>query len=174
MNSRTIGLTLLIVCCLSIGAVGDAAAVEVINWRSYEEGLVVSKVEKKKVFLHFYADWCVFCGKMAKETFQNPAVISYLNNNFIPVRVNTDKEPGTAGQYGVTGLPSTWFLTAMGEAIAAIPGFIPPDALLSMLKEINGISTGSQGPMGLFPIGGYLLLEPDNHHIYDSRVAKID
>ena len=143
MNSRTIGLTLLIVCCLSIGAVGDAAAVEVINWRSYEEGLVVSKVEKKKVFLHFYADWCVFCGKMAKETFQNPAVISYLNNNFIPVRVNTDKEPGTAGQYGVTGLPSTWFLTAMGEAIAAIPGFIPPDALLSMLKEINGISTDS-------------------------------
>ena len=129
--------------CLSIGSLGVTSAVEVINWRSYEEGLAVSKVEKKKVFLHFYADWCVFCGKMAKETFQNPAVISYLNDNFISVRVDTDRDPGTAGQYGVTGLPSTWFLTEMGEAIGTVPGFIPPDALLSMLKEVNGINTGS-------------------------------
>jgi thioredoxin-related protein len=123
---------LLIAVCLSMGFFSDASAVETINWRSYEEGLVVSKAEKKKVFLHFYADWCVFCAKMAKETFQNPAVVSYLNNNFIPVRVDTDK--------GVTGLPSTWFLTEMGEAIGTVPGFIPPDTLLAMLKEVNGIN----------------------------------
>jgi thioredoxin-related protein len=45
--------------------------------------------------------------------------------------------------YGVTGLPSTWFLTRMGEAIVSVPGFIPPETLLSMLKEVNGIDTGS-------------------------------
>ena len=143
LNVKYISCALLISFFLSLGFLGDTAAVEGINWRSYEEGLVVSKAEKKKVFLHFYADWCVYCGKMAKETFQNPAVISYLNNNFIPVRVDTDKEPGTAGQYGVTGLPSTWFLTEMGEAIGTVPGFIPPDTLLSMLKEVNGLNTGS-------------------------------
>ena len=86
-----------------MGLISDTVAVETINWRSFEEGLVVGKAEKKKVFLHFYADWCVFCAKMAKETFQNPAVVSYLNNNFIPVRVDTDKEPATAMKYGVTG-----------------------------------------------------------------------
>jgi thioredoxin-related protein len=31
----------------------------------------------------------------------------------------------------------------MGEAIGAVPGFIPPDTLLTMLKEVNGIDTGS-------------------------------
>jgi thiol:disulfide interchange protein len=129
--------------CLSTGFFADTSAAGGITWRSYEEGLVVSKAEKKKVFLHFYADWCVYCGKMAKETFQNSAVVSFLNNNFIAVRVNTDKEPDTAMRYGVTGLPSTWFLTRMGEAIGAVPGFIPPDTLLTMLKEVNGIDTGS-------------------------------
>jgi len=129
--------------CLSIGFLGETSAAEGINWHSYEEGLVVSKAEKKKVFLHFYAVWCVYCGKMAKETFQNPAVVSYLNNNFIAVRVDTDKQPDTAMKYGVTGLPSTWFLTRMGEAIGAVPGFIPPDTLLSMLKKVNDIDTGS-------------------------------
>jgi thioredoxin-related protein len=126
-----------------MGFFSDTFAAEGIKWHSYEEGLVVSRAENKKVFLHFYADWCFYCGKMSKETFQNPAVVSFLNDNFISVRVNTDKEPDTAIKYGVTGLPSTWFLTRMGEAIFRVPGFIPPDSLLTMLKEINGINTGS-------------------------------
>ncbi len=143
MNSKYLSWALLIAFCLSMGFFSDTSAVETINWHSYEEALVLSKAEKKKVFLHFYADWCGFCGKMAKETFQNPAIVSYLNNNFIPVRVDTDRDPATAMKYGVTGLPSTWFLTEMGEAIGTIPGFIPPDTLLAMLKEVNGINTGS-------------------------------
>jgi thiol:disulfide interchange protein len=143
LNIKNISCAFLIAICLFPAVIEDATAVEGIKWRSYEEGLVVSKVEKKKVFLHFYADWCVFCGKMAKETFQNPAVVSYLNSNYIPVRVDTDKEPGTAAKYGVTGLPSTWFLTEMGEAIGTVPGFIPPDSLLSMLKEVHKLNTGS-------------------------------
>ena len=143
MKLKTIIYTMVITFYLSMGFSSDTAAVESINWRSYEEGMRVSKIEKKKIFLHFYADWCVFCGKMAKETFQDPTVIAYLNNNFIPVRVDTDREPGTAMQYGVTGLPSSWFLTKMGEAIGSVPGFVPPDSLLSMLKEVNGIDTGS-------------------------------
>ncbi|MBW2337955.1 MAG: thioredoxin family protein [Deltaproteobacteria bacterium] len=143
MKSKYLCCALLIAFFLSMGFFSDTSAVETINWCSYEEGLVVSKAEKKKVFLHFYADWCVFCAKMAKETFQNPAVVSYLNNNFIPVRVDTDKDPATAMKYGVQGLPSTWFLTEMGEAIGTVPGFIPPEPLLAMLKEVNGIDTGS-------------------------------
>ena len=143
MNSKIFRCAIIIALCISIGFLASASAADGINWRSYEEGLAVSKAEKKKVFLHFYADWCVFCAKMARETFQNPAVVSYLNNNFISVRVNTDKEPDTAMRYGVTGLPSTWFLTRMGEAIGTVPGFIPPEILLSMLKEVNGIDPGS-------------------------------
>ncbi len=142
LNLKYLSCALLIAFFLSMGFYGDTSAVETINWRSYEEGLVVSKSEKKKVFLHFYADWCVFCAKMAKETFQNPAVVSYLNNHFITVRVDTDKDPATAMKYGVQGLPSTWFLTEMGEAIGTVPGFIPPEPLLAMLKEVNGIDTG--------------------------------
>ena len=143
MNSKKRISAIVVAFCLSVAFFADTSVAGEIKWRSYEEGLVVSKAEKKKVFLHFYADWCFYCGKMAKETFQNPAVVSYLNSNFISVRVNTDKEPETAMTYGVTGLPSTWFLTRMGEAIGAVPGYIPPDSLLTMLKEVNGIDTGS-------------------------------
>jgi len=117
-------------------------ASETINWHSYEEGMVLSKIEKKKVFLHFYADWCGFCRKMANTTFKDATLINYLNDNFMPIMVNTDKEPQTAGNYGVAGLPFTMFLTAMGEPIFSIPGYVPTEALMGMLKEVNELKTG--------------------------------
>jgi thioredoxin-related protein len=100
----------------------------------------VAKIEKKKVFLHFYANWCGFCLKMAKVTFRDTAVLSYLDHNYIAIRVDFDKESDIAVKYGVRGLPSTWFLTEMGQPIVRIPGYIEPEALLSLLKEVNGIS----------------------------------
>ena len=117
-----------------------ADASDSVKWHSYEEGKVLGKVEKKKVFLHFYADWCGFCVKMAKETFRNSDVVSYLNDNFISIRVDFDKNAETAQKYGVMGLPSNWFLTEMGQPIVSIPGYIPAEAMLTMLKEVNGIS----------------------------------
>ena len=135
---RILFVTLCLVICFS----SAAYASDSVKWYSYEEGKALAKIEKKKVFLHFYADWCGFCLKMAKETFRDSAVVSYLNENFIAIRVDFDKETATAEKYGVTGLPSNWFLTKMGQPIGSIPGYIPPEALLSLLREVNEINVG--------------------------------
>jgi thioredoxin-related protein len=80
---------------------------------------------------------------MAKETFQEPLVVSYLNENFIAIRVDFDKEREIVSQYGVRGLPSTWFLSKTGERIGNVPGYIPPKALLLMLKELGSAKSGN-------------------------------
>jgi thiol:disulfide interchange protein len=143
MNFKYFRHVWLIPLSLVIFLVTTVPASEIINWRSYKEGMVLSKIEKKKVYLHFYADWCGFCRKMAKDTFQDSSVVAYLNSNFIPVRVNTDNEQQTAANYGVAGLPFNVFLTDRGEPIVSVPGYIPADTMLRMLKEINGLETGS-------------------------------
>ena len=140
MRSKYLCLVLLITMLPVVWFSNIADASEDIKWYSYEEGKVLAKVEKKKVFLHFYADWCGFCVKMAKETFRDSDVVSYLNDNFISIRVDFDKNAETAQKYGVMGLPSNWFLTEMGQPIVSIPGYIPAEAMLTMLKEVNGIS----------------------------------
>jgi len=110
-----------------------------IKWVSYDEGMAVGRIEKKKIFLHFYADWCSYCNKMAAETFQDAAVIAFLNENFISIRVNSDNDQPTAMKYGVRGLPHTVILMDTGEAIGTIFGYIPAEPLLSMLKEAQSI-----------------------------------
>jgi thioredoxin-related protein len=118
------------------------AASDSIKWYGYQEGMATGRIATKKVFLHFYANWCVYCRKMAKETFQDPSVISYLNENYIAIRVDIDKKGDIASEYGVRGIPSTWFLSQTGERIGNVPGYIPPQALLSMLKEVQLAKSG--------------------------------
>ena len=98
--------------------------------------MALEKTQKKKVFLHFYANWCRYCRKMAKETFQDLSVVAFLKGNFISIRVNTDKQRKIAASYGVRGVPSTWFLKENGERIGNLPGYIPPGRLLSILKKV--------------------------------------
>jgi thioredoxin-related protein len=77
---------------------------------------------------------------MEANTFKDSSVVAYINRNFIPIKVNSDKEPKTANQYNVRGLPNTFFLSETGEKIANRPGYIPPAEMLSLLKYIGSDS----------------------------------
>ncbi|WP_319521185.1 thioredoxin family protein [uncultured Desulfosarcina sp.] len=111
-----------------------------IQWLSYAEGRQRGEAENKKVFLVFNADWCRYCLKMEKETFQDPSVIAYVNRNFVPINVNSDKEQAVADKFNVRGLPSTWFISENGDRIGSRPGFIPADEMLQILKFIGSDS----------------------------------
>ena len=120
------------------GGKPDLEATEGIRWVSYEKGLAQSQKQGKKIFLHFYSDWCAYCKKMADETFQNYQVVSYLNKNFIAIKSDSEKNQNLAMRYFVRGLPTTWFLTETGKKISFRPGYIPPEELLIFLKYIHG------------------------------------
>lgn len=122
----------------ALAAKPDAARnLKDIQWFPYEEGLSRAKNFGKKVFLNFYADWCRYCKQMDRTTFEDKRVIAYLNENFIAVRVNSDKKPKRAAEFGVQGLPVSWFLTEAGERIGNQPGYLPAETLLPLLKFIN-------------------------------------
>jgi thioredoxin-related protein len=128
----------LIVALLTLAV--DAAAAQTddgIQWFSYAEGRQRGETESKKVFLFFNSDWCRYCAQMEKETFRNPTVIAYVNRNFIPISVNSDKDQAIAAKYKVQGLPNTFFISETGDPIANRPGYIAPDEMLKILKFIG-------------------------------------
>lgn len=109
---------------------------ESIKWYSYDEGMVLGRSEEKRIYINFHADWCVYCKVMGKETFQNPAVISYLNKYFISIKIDTEKETKITYKYGVSALPDNWFLFKNGDIIGRRKGYIPPDLFIKILKSI--------------------------------------
>ena len=63
-----------------------------INWISFNQLNDSLKVHPKKVFVNFYADWCVYCKEMDRTTFQNKEVIKRLNENYYAVKINVETE----------------------------------------------------------------------------------
>jgi len=137
---KTGKVLILLLVLLAGGAASGPAAADKIDWHTYESGMARSKFEKKMVFLHFYADWCKYCADMESKTFKDPAVIAALNRNFIPIRVDSDRDKPTASLYRVKGLPDTWFISESGEIIGHRPGYIATDQLMGIL---NVVMTGA-------------------------------
>jgi len=121
---------------LMAGSLHQPAAADRIEWHTYDAGMSRSKFEKKKVFLYFYAEWCTYCRDMDLKTFKDPAVIGALNRNFIPIRVDSDREPAAATLFRVKGPPDTWFLAESGAVIGHRPGFIPVDQLMKIFDVV--------------------------------------
>lgn len=125
--------------CLSFGLPSGALASQKIQWHSYNAGMARGKFEKKKVFIYFYADWCAVCKVMENSTFKDPVVIASLNENFIPIKIDTDREVETTNMYRIKGVPDNWFIAEDGEVIGHRPGYISSDQLKNILKLIlNG------------------------------------
>ena len=139
MKSLTIGLALTVglSCIVSVGAVQAASK---IGWQSYDAGMAKAKKENKKILLYFRADWCQYCTVMDRDVFSNPSVMREIHKNYVPIRVDADKEKILATQYKVQGLPTTWFLTQNAEPIGGIPGSFPPEVMTHVLTYISSDS----------------------------------
>ena len=108
-----------------------------IDWQSYAKGIDIAKTQDKPVFLYFHADWCTYCTKLKKTTFADRDVLNYLNDNFVSITIDTEKEKAFANQWGIKGLPTLWFLKSDNSKISNLPGYVGPEQFLVILKYIR-------------------------------------
>jgi thioredoxin-related protein len=121
-----------------------------LRWLGFNEGLAKARVDNKPILLDFYTDWCVYCKKLDKETFQDPAVSTMLAENFVTIRLNAESSKQRlvyrgktftniefSRYFGVTAYPSLAFLDAGGQPVTMIPGFVPPTHFLVILNYMH-------------------------------------
>ncbi|MBU3947927.1 MAG: thioredoxin fold domain-containing protein [Proteobacteria bacterium] len=134
-KSQTAGLAFsLFLYILLISA--NAFASDSIQWHKYEEGTKLCNNNQKKMFLYFYSDSCRYCREIEDKTFKDKSIIDIINKNFIPVKINADKEQNLADTYKIRGWPGVLFISEKEDIIFKNLGFIPPDMFLSILKYV--------------------------------------
>jgi uncharacterized protein YyaL (SSP411 family) len=106
-----------------------------VQWRDWGTGaLEEAKKKNRLVLLSLSAVWCHWCHVMDETTYSNDEIIAYINEHFIPVRVDADLRPDIDTLYNQGGWPSTAILTPQGEVISG-GNYIPPEEMLARLKR---------------------------------------
>ncbi len=62
-----------------------------VVWMSFEQAIEKSKIEKRKIFIDVYTDWCGWCKVMDKNTFSEAQVAKILNEKFYPVKFDAEQ-----------------------------------------------------------------------------------
>ena len=86
-------LALSLILCFAFiypGKGGDKNKKDTIKWYTFSEAVELSKKAPRKMFIDVYTDWCGWCKKMDAGTFENAAIVKYLNAHYYPVKMNAE------------------------------------------------------------------------------------
>ena len=127
----------------------SASGAAPVAWRGWNDGLAAAAGGSKPVIVDVYTDWCGWCKRMDRDVYARADVSEYLNKHFVMVRLNAEGSDrvtyagrtmtarALAGGFQVTGYPTTIFLRSDGTHMVNVPGYIPPDKFLKLVRYIG-------------------------------------
>jgi thioredoxin-related protein len=142
-------LPLLLAMLLIAGLAPAAGAQGRVVWMGWDEGLREARRTNRPVLVDVYTDWCGWCKRMDRDVYARADVRDYLANRFVVVKLNAEAQDGLqydgkdltsaglAEQFRVTGYPTTVFLRPTGAHLINVPGYVPPDRFLLVLRYIG-------------------------------------
>src|SRR5919106_5070176 len=113
----------------------QSAAHQPIQWFPWgTEAFEAARAQNKPVLLDIGAVWCHWCHVMDGESYENPDLADFLNQNFVCIKVDRDERPDVDARYQRAvqtltqqgGWPLTAFLTPDGEVFYG-GTYFPPD-----------------------------------------------
>jgi len=134
---------ILIIFFFSCGDKVDEENFNEIQWgNNLDLAVTIASDSDKIIMIDFMAEWCPPCKKMDQETFSNENIIK-KSNDFIPVRIDVDKQQdvakeynGNARKYGGIGIPNILFLDKQKNIIRHIVGFHDADRLIGVMDSV--------------------------------------
>ncbi|MFO7810684.1 MAG: cytochrome c biogenesis protein CcdA [Candidatus Delongbacteria bacterium] len=99
----------------------------------------------KLVMVDLWAEWCSNCLELDKKTWSDPQVADFVQNNFIPLKLDFTKKDSDFSRnfiekfkdHGATNLPLILFIDHEGKVVDKMLGFIDADRMLDRLKNIK-------------------------------------
>ena len=173
-----------------------------VDWHAWnEEALARSRDEDKPILLSIGYSACHWCHVMERESFEDEAIASLMNANFVNIKVDREERPDLDAVYmeavqmltGSGGWPMTVFLTPEGKPFYGgtyfpptdrmnMPGF--PRVLLAVteayrtnrgeVERVTGQLTEQMGRAGQLPESNNLLSVDVLHEAYSRLAANFD
>lgn len=92
---------------------------------SWEEANEKAATENKFILVDAYTKWCGFCKLLDEKVLGDSIVASYINEHFVPVRIDFNDSLGTlmARKFRVTGYPTLLVFNPGGQLVDRYAGY---------------------------------------------------
>ncbi len=108
-----------------------------IHWRHWGQAAFQEAVEQDKpIFLLITSSWCQWCHLLDETTLSEETIITILNRDYIPIRVDSDLRPDVNQRYNQNGWPSVVLLSTEGEILWG-GVYVPPRQMLYYLGYVR-------------------------------------
>lgn len=133
-----------------------------VQWMTFEEAIAKNaSYPKKKIFIDMYTHWCGWCKKMDAETFVDPVVTKFFNENYYCVKMDAERkdtityngreyinpDPGkkrsphqlaAALLQGRMSYPSYVILDENNQKLTSMAGYMKTESLMPVLEYFAG------------------------------------
>jgi len=96
-----------------------------------------ARASKRPIIIDFWAEWCVACLRLKRETLEHPETAGVLSAIEL-IYVDLDKYPTLGEAYGVAAIPDVFLIDSSGRIVDRMQEFVPPKAFVTRLQEAFG------------------------------------
>lgn len=122
---------------LAVGSVllGVNAHAQDVAWRYEYEKARKEAVEKgRPLVIDFVTDNCFWCKKLEATTFKDPNVLATMNERFIPLKIDAERDSFLAQRLQIQSYPTIVLASPDGQILRVIEGFKEPPVFLDHLQ----------------------------------------
>jgi len=117
-----------------------ASAITDLMWSTdLNSTLAQAKAKKMYVIADVYTDWCLWCKRLDRDTFNDPGMMAYLRKKYMPVKINAESPNGgkaAADKYKVNEFPCVLVFDPSGKLLGKIMGYHKPAEFQQALEDL--------------------------------------
>jgi len=108
-----------------------------IHWRhDYAAARKEAAAAGKPLLLDFGTEACLWCRKLDATTFHDRAVVEAINENFVPLKIDGNRDERLTQAAGVQAFPTVVLVSAEGKIVARQEGYADVAKMMAMLRQV--------------------------------------
>lgn len=128
---------------ISAVALSPAALGQEVSWRLDYVKARREAVEKgRPLVIDFSTENCYWCKQLDARTLRDPGVVALLNDRFIPVKLDGQREAELVAKLRIQSFPTTVIAAPDGRILDTVDGFVEAPRFLEQLQRASaGVAT---------------------------------
>jgi len=120
-----------------VAALSGTAFGQDVRWRSdYNSARREAQDKDRPLILYFGTENCFWCKKLEATTFRDPAIAALLNERYIPLKVDANRERMLAEALHIQSYPTLVLAAPDGKILGTLEGYLEAYRLQEHLQRV--------------------------------------